>query len=188
MDIGCGYGRLSPLFLEKGWAVLGVDPSLDLLKYAQESNSVATYVVGKLPSLPVAPGAVHFVLMQNLIRVLKLMGEMQALAGVGAYVAPGGRVAVVENIRVGHPNYVEEFELIGLMRAEGLKLVRTLPIRASRWWMVYAIRYGLVPANWLVDIARWELRRMRHRGRRPRLQYYNVLFLFEKPMPPADTR
>jgi hypothetical protein len=67
-----------------------------------------------------------------------------------------------------------------MMQKEGLRLVRRVPLRAARWWMIYLIRYGLIPESLYGRIADWELARMAKRQGSPRWQYWNTLFVFEK--------
>lgn len=186
LDLGCGYGRLTPLLQKLGWYAVGIDPSKDLIEYARHHFPEPQYMLGQLPDLPMEPKGANLVLMQNILRRLKLGGSLNVVQGIGQYVAEGGHIVVVDNIRDNHPDYLPERDIIKLIEKEQFSLVKRIPIRAARWWLIYAIRYGLVPRKYFKTIARWELSRMAGRSSRPVFQYYNVMFIFRK-QPVSDT-
>ncbi|MGV6825999.1 MAG: class I SAM-dependent methyltransferase [bacterium] len=180
VDVGCGYGRLTPLLKNKGWKAMGIDPTESFIEYAKEHFPGPEYRIGQLPDLPLEMESVHLMLMQNILRALKEYGILDVVTGVGKFVAPGGKIVVVDNIRDGHSAYLAEAELVSLIEGEGFELINRVPIRAARSWMIYLIRYGLIPEKYFKSIALRELNRMSVRKRRPRLQYYNVMFEFCK--------
>lgn len=180
VDLGCGYGRLSASVARKGWRVIGIDPDETLLNYARQHTPEVEFKVGGLPEIPVEPNSVGLMLIHNLLRALLLRRLLHLAPLAVRYLAPDGCLIVVENIRDGHLDYIPEDQLIELFTSQGLKLRRRIPIRAARWWMVYAIRYGLVPERFLDRIADYELNRMATHRTRPRRQYVNVMFLFDR--------
>jgi SAM-dependent methyltransferase len=180
VDLGCGYGRLTPILMEKGWRAIGIEPSLELLKYAREHYPGPGYCQGALPELPFRENSVSLLLLQNVLRSLKILDKLDVIHGVGRYLAQGGMLFLTENIRAGHPGYLPEMRIIQMMKQEGMILVKKIPIRAARWWMIYPIRYGLIPKKYFDAIAEWELARMEKRTGAPRFQYWNVLYIFEK--------
>ncbi len=180
VDLGCGYGRLTPVLSESGWRTVGIDPLENLVQYARLHYAGPNYLVGGLPALPLEDGSVNLLLIQNLLRPLLQLGQLHLIRGIGRILAPGGYVVVVDNLRIGHPAYISESQFAALFAEESCRLERRVAIRAARWWMIYAIRYGLVPTRYFDRIADWELDRMSERKGSPRFQYYNVLFLFKK--------
>ncbi len=180
LDIGCGFGRMSDVLAELGWQVQGLDPSAHLIAYAKAHYQQASFAVGSLPDLPVAPQSAQLILLQNLLRPLYILDNIVAVQRVGNYLATGGYLAVIDNIRDGHKAYLPEDRLIELFSQQQLQLEKRIPIRAARWWMIYLIRYGLIPRSLLPAIARSELRRMAASNSRPEYQYYNVFYLFKK--------
>jgi len=180
VDLGCGFGRLTPLLGECGWQAVGIDPSPELLVYANQNYPGPEYRVGGLPDLPIEPASISFLLVQNVLRALKMMDRLELINGFGRYLAEDAQVILVENLRVENADYLPEALIIEMMQKEGLRLVRRIPLRAARWWMIYPIRYGLIPESLFGRIAEWELNRMEKRQGLPRWQYWNVLFMFEK--------
>jgi len=87
---------------------------------------------------------------------------------------------VVDNIRDHHDDYIPEKKIITLIENEGFQLIGQFPLRAARWWVIYAIRYGIIPQKWFKRIAKYELKKMLNITKRPTWQYYNVLFVFKK--------
>lgn len=180
VDLGCGFGRLTPLLSELCWRAIGIDPDPDLIEYARTYHPGPEYRQGGLPDLPLEPASASLMLIQNVLRALKMMNRLDAVKGMGRFLASGARVLLVENIRIGHPGYLPEGHILELMQHEGLSLVKRVPLRAARWWVVYLIRYGLVSKSFFQTLADWELNRMSGRQGAPRWQYWNVLFVFEK--------
>ena len=46
LDIGCGIGQYTPMFLRRFKRVVGLDPSDEYLEVARKGNSHVEYVVG----------------------------------------------------------------------------------------------------------------------------------------------
>lgn len=183
IDIGCGFGRLTPSLLDSGWNAIGIDPSQALVDFAIKYNPGPHYLVGRLPQLPFPKKSASFILLQNVLRALKMMGNLEAVQGIGDYLEDGGFIYVIENLRRDHSEYLAESLILKLMEREGATLVRRLPARSGRWWMLYLIRYGLIPRNWLSHIADWELAHMSRKSTPPRWNYWNVLYIFQKSKP-----
>lgn len=180
VDLGCGYGRLTPILSLAGWNAFGIDPLVNLVAYARRHFPGPEYLVGALPELPLPLNSVELMLMHNLLRPLLQLKSLHLIRGIGRYIVPKGYLMVVDNLRAGHPGFLSEDQIVKLFANEGFRLERRIPIRAARWWMIYAIRYGLVPRRYFERVADWELKRMAQRTEAPRFQYYNVLFIFRK--------
>src|SRR3989344_5339304 len=46
LDVGCGIGQFTPMFLEKFERVVGLDPSENYLRVARKNNKNVEYIVG----------------------------------------------------------------------------------------------------------------------------------------------
>jgi SAM-dependent methyltransferase len=180
LDVGCGYGRMTHRISELGYQVIGIEPSLRVLRYASRRWPKFCWLVGKLPDLPVAGASAELVLLLNVVRPLHLLGLRDLCAGAARAVAPGGRLVVLDNIRAADARYVEEDWFLEFFKNEGMVLERRVSIRASRWPMIYLVRYGVIPESWFDRLIAWELRRMARRTRLPRWSYQNVLFIYRK--------
>jgi SAM-dependent methyltransferase len=183
VDVGCGYGRLTPVMAGKGWRVTGIDPDDALLDHARLNYPGAEYRQGALPDLPLEEGSVDLMLLQNVLRPLLMKDRLNCLYGVGRFLSPGGVLIVVENVRPNHSDYVPEPMMIEIFESEGLRLRERIPIRAGRWWLTYLIRYGMIPETWFGRIAEYELQRCRSYKGKPTWQYMNVMFIFERGEP-----
>lgn len=180
IDLGCGYGRMTAGIAELGFRMVGMDPSVRVLKYARQANPALDWCAGKLPDLPFAEGSQDVVFLLNVIRSLHLMGIEEVCVGVAKVLAPGGRLVVIDNILAGDERYVEEAWFTDFFAGQGLTLRRRVAIRSGRNPWIYLIRFGLIPDSWLDRIARWEIGRMARRTAAPRWTYHNVLFVFER--------
>ena len=160
--------------------MIGVDPDETQIDYAKRSAPDIDFRVGKLPELPVDRDSVDLMLMQNLLRVIHMMGQLDSVPGFSQFLAPHASVIVVDNIWRGHDTFLDESWLMETFEKEGLELVSRVPIRAGRWWLLYMIRYGLIPRSRFDAIANYELKL---RARQPKLswwRYFNVLFHFRR--------
>jgi len=180
LDIGCGYGRMTDAVASLGYLVTGVDPSERVLKVAADRRPEFTWQVGQLPDLPFPDRSFDLVCLFNVARALHLMNIADICRSVPRLVKPGGKLVVIDNLRRGDERYLPEEWFDETFAQDGMHLSRKVPIRSSRWLIIYMIRYGLIPARWLDAIANWELRRMARKVRVPRFSYYNYLFVYEK--------
>jgi SAM-dependent methyltransferase len=178
VDVGCGYGRLSSILGRQGWQTIGIDPSAHLLAYAKANYSQVYFCQGSLPYLPLAKSSVDLILLQNVLRPLRLIGMTAYTEKLAEFLSTGGYLIVVDNIRSGHPDYFSEQELIQLFVQQGLDLTARFPIRAGRWWLLYLIRYGLISQRWLPRIAAYELAQRRYTTSFPSWQYMNIMYIF----------
>jgi SAM-dependent methyltransferase len=182
LDIGCGYGRLARVLGKLGYSVTGIDPSEKILKYAKDNNPENyLFLVGGLPNLPVPEESFDLVCLFHVAtRPLHFLGIKDICQHVPKYVKVGGKLIVMDNIKFGDDRYIDEPWFNKTFERNGLKNVLKIPIRASRWPIIYMIRYGIIPECWFNAIAEWELERMKKKKNLPKLSYYNYLFIYEK--------
>lgn len=180
-DVGCGYGRMSRGLKSLGFSkVIGVDPSARVLEAARSISPEIEFRVGALPDLPLDVGEVGTIFLLNVLRALHLLGITTVASGAANYLSTGGRLVVLDNLRRGHPDYLDEDDVVRLFEAVGLKLVMRESIRGARLPWIHLLRFGLVPRSWHEALASFELGWMRRRPSAPRWQYINVVWIFEK--------
>ncbi len=179
VDVGCGYGRISRALKAEGWKVIGVDPSMKLLSYGQKQEVDINFLQAALPALPFVDGSIDLILLQNLVRVLLLLNKVEFLNQISKYLSAEGTLVVVDNIRLNHPKYFDEPALLEIFTRQGLRMTARYPLRAARWWVIYLIRYGLIPEKWLPQIAAYELEKRKHVKHFSHWQYMNVMYHFQ---------
>jgi len=180
LDIGCGLGRMGKALCELGYDVIGLDPSLRVLKSIPEKSRYAGIVNAALPQLPFRDESFDLVCLFGVARMVHLLGKAKICGDAIKFVKPGGHLAVIENIRTGDNRYLQEPWFEEIFSRGGLSLMIKIPIRASRWPVIYLIRYGLIPKSWFPAIVEWELSRMAKKKAPPRLSYHNYLFIYKK--------
>lgn len=181
LDIGCGYGRMSDQLSSLGLSVTGVEPSEKVLEIAKTLYPEHEWLVGQLPDLPVEKNKFDIVSLFNVARSLHLLGVKDLCGHAVDYLAPGGKLIIIDNLKRHDDRYIPSswFDDTFINRC-GLSKVIQVPIRSSRWPIIYLIRYGLIPSSWFARIASWELSRMKKKRHIPTLSYYNFIFIYEK--------
>jgi SAM-dependent methyltransferase len=181
LELGCGFGRLTPAIESLGYDTVALDPSLRLLKFARHRMPCAMLCAGGLPDLPFIDNAFSAVFLINVLRPLHLLGIKEVVDGIPRVLAPGGRLVLLDNLRRGDARYVEETWIRERFCGLGLELTSRRAIRSGRWPGIFAIRYGLVPKKWFQKMAAWEIARLSSCERAPWWTYHNVVFEFRKP-------
>lgn len=180
LDVGCGYGRMCQTLAGLGYQVTGVEPSARVLEVAARLHPEHEWQVGQMPDLPFEDESFELVCLFNVARPLHLLNIADVCSSITRLVKPGGRLLVIDNLRRGDRRYLPEAWFDASFARNGLSPSGRIPIRASRWPVIYLIRYGLIPSSWFDWIADWELRRMSKKQRTPRCSYYNYLFIYTK--------
>jgi len=180
LDVGCGYGRLSKFLKMKGWVVIGIDPDPQLIQIAKNQIENIEFKIGALPDLPVAENSAGLIMLNNVLRPLKLLNNFDAVKGLSRYLKYNGNLIVIENIYHKNDNYVDEKNIIETFKKEDLILTKKEIIRLGRWWLLYLIRYGFIPINWFDAIAKYERKKILKMSRPPFYCYVNTLYVFKK--------
>jgi SAM-dependent methyltransferase/uncharacterized protein YbaR (Trm112 family) len=99
LDIGCGWGRWCVAAARKGYAPIGLDPSLDSIeaavRVADQLGVSAEYVVGDARYLPFAAGTFDVVFSYSVLQHFDKRDVRLSLDEVRRVLKPGGR-AVIE--------------------------------------------------------------------------------------------
>jgi hypothetical protein len=111
-----------------------------------------------------------------------MKGELlkSTLSSLAQYLRKDGRLYLIEQVsdnpKVGRPN-VEEY--LQAFNESKLECLQYYAIRSGRWWVLYLIRYGLIPKRWFSQIAHFELEK-RRREKGVVHHYKDFLFLLRK--------
>lgn len=96
LDLGSGRGFLTEALARYGARAVGVDPRTAALAQCRERYPSGRWVAGTAESLPLADASVDALLS---VSVLQYTDRERALAECSRVLRPGGRFAVVENLR-----------------------------------------------------------------------------------------
>jgi hypothetical protein len=148
-----------------------------------EKNRVAEnveFMVYDGVRFPVVPYPFDLILSVGVLQTMKEELLKRTLSGLAQYLKKDGRFYLIEqasdNPKVERPE-VEQY--LQAFKESKLECLRYYPIRSGRWWLLYLIRYGLIPKNWFSRIAHDELLKRRGEGGRIHV-YKDFLFLLKK--------
>jgi len=182
LDFGCGSGRFSYWIAPKVRKVVGLEEALKMIQLA-EKNRKADNVDFMLYD------GIHFPMLSYLFDIILSVWVLQYMQGdtlkktlfeLTRYLKKGGKIYLIEQVsdnpKVERPK-VEEY--LQALKESKLECLEYYPIRNSRWWLLYLIRYGMIPKKWFRRIARYELKeRRRERGF---IRFYkDYLFILRK--------
>lgn len=91
LDIGCGRGDLAASWIERGWKVIGVEPSPEAAEVARRRG--AEVKLGTLATIPLEPESVDAVVFRHSLE--HVLDPRRDLRQVRAALRPGGAAAVI---------------------------------------------------------------------------------------------
>jgi SAM-dependent methyltransferase len=160
LDFGCGSGRFSYWIAPKVKKVIGLEATPEMIQLA-EKNRRANNVDFMLYD------GIHFPVFSYLFDIMLSVWVLQYMEGntlertlseLTKYSKKGGRFYLIEQVsdnpKVKRPN-VEEY--LQAFEESELECLHYYPIRNGRWWLLYLIRYGVIPKLWFRRAARYEL-------------------------------
>lgn len=180
LDVGCGYGRMCDSVANLGYQVTGVDPSLRVLTSAAARHPQHSWCTGSMPNLPFPDESFDLVCLLSVARVLHLHNMLDICESTTRLVKPGGRLLIIDNLRQGDSRYIPEEWFDKTFNKSQFTLENKIPIRSSRWPIIYLIRYGIIPRRWFEKISEWELDRMKIKKKVPRYSYHNYIFVYRR--------
>ena len=183
LDFGCGSGRIAYWIAPKVREVVGVEVSPEMIDLAERNRTARNveFVLYDGVHFPVFPYPFDLILSVGVLQIMK--GELlkSTLSSLAQCLEKDGRLYIIEHVsdspkagRRSLKGYLDAFD------SSRMECLQYYPIRSGRWWMLYLIRYGLVPRKWFPPIARWEIRKNRKKD--PYIPHYkDYLFLLRKP-------
>jgi SAM-dependent methyltransferase len=182
LDFGCGSGRIAYWIAPRVKEVIGLEVTPGMIELAGK-NRVAGNVKFMLydgSHFPPLPEPVDLILSVGVVQIMKGESLKQTLSSLVQYLRRGGRFCLIEqasdNPGVDRPSTKEYLQAFGDLH---LEVLRHYPIRRGRWWLLYLIRYGLIPVGSFAGIARKEISRLRE-DKTPISYYRDYLFVLAK--------
>ena len=184
LDFGCGSGRISYWIAPRVKEVIGLEVTPQMIELAEKNRSAGNvrFFVYDGVHFPALPEMVDLIISVGVIQILDKLAMTRTLTALGQYLKSGGRFYLIEQTsdspKVERPavsDYLRAFE------ESKLEVVNHFPIRKGRSWLLYLIRYGVIPGSWLSGIARKEIHRLREEKPKPISYYRDYLFVLRKP-------
>lgn len=183
LDFGCGSGRFSYWIAPKVRKVIGLEGTPEMIQLAEKNRTIEN-VEFKLYDevhFPVFPYLFDIILSVWVLQYREGETLKKTLSELTKYLRKGGKFYLIEQVsdnpKVGRPK-VEEY--LQVFKESKLECLQYYPIRNGRWWILYLIRYGLVPQKWFSKIAVWEMNK--NRKKEDKILYYkDYLFLLKRP-------
>lgn len=183
LDFGCGSGRMSHWIAPRVKKVVGLETTPEMIELAQRSrkNENVEFMLYDGFHFPVFPYSFDLILSVGVLCIIKKELLKNTISSLSQYLKKEGRFYAIEQVsdnpKVGRPTAQEYLNIFSSSRMECLQYY---PIRRGSWWLIYPIRYGIVPQRWFHKIATWELKEGRKfKGEIP--YYRDFLFLLRKP-------
>lgn len=182
LDFGCGSGRISYWIAPKVKRVIGLEVTPEMIELAEKNRTVSNveFILYDGFHFPNLPYLFDLILSVGVLQIMKGQVLREVVSELTRYLKSGGRFCVIEQVsdnpRVGRPR-VEEY--LEAFKASKLECLHTYSIRSGRWWLLYLIRYGVIPQRSFQKIAQYELRK-RRRKRSVTAFYEDYLFLLRK--------
>jgi SAM-dependent methyltransferase len=160
IDLGCGSGRLFDLFSSKARAVIGLDKSYELLKFAKRAHERFDVIHFDGENLPVRKN--HFDAVISVWCLQYMMRDRHfehVVAQIASCLKIGGKAYLIERAMYRKSDWArKEHEYIDAFVKYGCRCNKSYPIRNTRSLMLYLIRYGFVPRKFFPALAERELR------------------------------
>lgn len=182
LDFGCGSGRFSYWIAPKVKKVVGLEITRGMIDLAEKNRTAdnAEFLVYDGLHFPVFAYPFDLILSVGVLQMMK--GELlkSTLSSLAQYLRKGGMFYFIEQVsdspNVDRPRLKEYLDAFG---SSGMECLQHYPIRKGRWWLLYLIRYGLVPHKLFSQIASWEM--SKNRKREDKVAYYkDYLFLLKR--------
>ena len=183
LDFGCGSGRFSYWIAPRVKKVVGLEITPTMIEVAEENRTAKNvkFMVYDSVHFPVFPYPFDLILSVWVLQYMEMERLKRTVSELCRYLKPGGSLYFIEQAsnnpkidRLSVKEYLQAFE------ESKLECLQHYPIRNGRWWMLYLIRYGMIPRGWFHRIAFWEL--IKNRKTEKNIPYYkDYLFLIKRP-------
>jgi len=182
LDFGCGSGRVAYWIAPKVKKVIGLESTPGMIEVAERNRTAENvgFMVYDGVRFPSFPHPFDLILSVGVLQYMRGEVLKKTVGELARYLRRDGKGCLIEqasdNSTIERPK-VEEY--LEAFKESNLECLRYYPIRNGRWWMLYLIRYGMIPKRWFRRIACYELaKRRREKGF---IHFYkDILFLLRK--------
>jgi SAM-dependent methyltransferase len=182
LDFGCGSGRIAYWIAFRVKKVVGLEITREMIDLAEKNRTADNVEFAIYDGLhfPVFPYFFDLILSVGVLQTMKEDLLKNTLSGLAQYLKKDGTLYLIEHVsdspKGGGRSLKEYLDAFG---SSGMECLQHYPIRKGRWWLLYLIRYGLVPHKWFSHIASWEMNK--NRKREDKIAYYrDYLFLLKR--------
>jgi SAM-dependent methyltransferase len=182
LDFGCGSGRFSYWIAPRVKKVVGLEITPTMIEVAEENRTAKNveFMIYDSVHFPVFPYPFDLILSVGVLQIMK--GELlkNTLSGLAQCLKKDGKLYLIEQAsdspKIDRPD-IKEY--IDVFKESKLECLQYYPIRKGRWWLLYLIRYGVIPKGLFRQIAFYELEKRRKEKGFIR-SYKDFLFLLRK--------
>jgi SAM-dependent methyltransferase len=182
LDFGCGSGRISYWMAPKVRRVIGLEVTPEMIDVADKNRTAGNveFLLYDGVRFPDLNDSFNVVLSVGVLQIMKGEVLKKTLSHLAHYLKKDGKGYFIEQVsdnpEIGRPKLAEYLQAF---QESGLECIQYYPIRRGRWWMLYLIRYGLIPRKWFLKIASKEMESLRRA--KGRVSYYqDYLFHVKK--------
>jgi SAM-dependent methyltransferase len=168
LDFGCGSGRLAYWIAPRVKKVFGLEVTQEMVDMAEKNRSAwnVEFFLYDGVQFPALTYSLNIILSVGVLCIMKGKLLKSILSNLTQYLNRDGMFYLVEQVsdnpKIGRPSLNEYLQAF---KESKLVCLQYYPIRNGRWWMLYLIRYGVIPKGWFRKIAFYELeKRKREKG------------------------
>jgi SAM-dependent methyltransferase len=182
LDFGCGSGRIAYWIAPKVKRVVGLEVTREMIDLAEKNRTAKNiqFMVYDGIHFPVVPYPFDIILSVWVLQYMEGEKLKKTVSELAQYLKKGGNACLIEqasdNPRVRRPK-VEEY--LRAFKESKLECLRYYPIRNGRWWVLYLIRYGVIPRGLFSAIAKREIL-LRQKEVKTIAYYQDYLFVLRK--------
>lgn len=182
LDFGCGSGRIAYWIAPKVKKVVGLEITPEMIDLAERNRMAenAEFILYDGVHFPVFPYLFDLILSVGVLQTVKAETLGNVISQLSGYLKSGGRFYFIEQVsdnpKVGRPKlkeYLQTFE------EAKLECLQYYPIRSGRWWLLYLIRYGIIPRRSFSRIAKNEILNCR-KEEKTSSYYQDYLFVLKR--------
>jgi SAM-dependent methyltransferase len=182
LDYGCGSGRISYWIAPRVRKVVGLEITSEMIDLARKNRTAENveFVVYDGIHFPAFPYLFDLILSVGVLQTMRREMLKKTMSQLAQYLKDGGRFYLIEqatdNPRVNRPSVREYLDAFDSSKMDYLQCY---PIRKGHWWLLYLMRYGVVPQKSFWEIAKNEI--LRCRKEKKAISYYrDYLFILKK--------